>query len=78
MKKIHLLETKCIEYISNVNNYSLHSKDIKNIINSETTPTINHIFYGPPGIGKYSTCLSVICNFSPSLLEYEKKLINNT
>ena len=35
----------------------------------------NLIIYGPPGIGKYSQTLSLIKNFSPSKLKYEKKMV---
>ena len=33
----------------------------------------NTIFYGPPGIGKYTQMLSTIKKYSPSNLQYEKK-----
>jgi hypothetical protein len=32
------------------------------------------VFYGPPGVGKYTQALAVIAAFSPSGLHYEKKL----
>ena len=34
----------------------------------------NTIFYGPPGIGKYTQMLSIIKKYSPSNLQYEKKI----
>jgi hypothetical protein len=34
----------------------------------------NTIFYGPPGIGKYTQMLSTIKKYSPSNLQYEKKI----
>ena len=37
----------------------------------------NLIFFGPPGIGKYSQVLSLIKKYSPSELKYEKKISIN-
>jgi DNA polymerase III delta prime subunit len=37
----------------------------------------NMIFYGPPGIGKYTQVLSAIKKYSPSELKYEKKISIN-
>ena len=34
----------------------------------------NFIFYGPPGVGKYTQVLSLINKLSPSELKYEKKM----
>jgi DNA polymerase III delta prime subunit len=36
----------------------------------------NIIFYGPPGCGKYTQCLNLIKNYSPSKLKYDKKLLH--
>ena len=37
----------------------------------------NVIFYGPPGVGKYTQMLKVLRLFSPSELKYEKKISVN-
>jgi hypothetical protein len=34
----------------------------------------NTIFYGPPGIGKYTQVLKILKKYSPSELKYEKKM----
>ena len=34
----------------------------------------NLIFFGPPGIGKYTQMLKAIQQYSPSALKYEKKI----
>jgi hypothetical protein len=64
------------EYIQNNENKSLHpslnklyTKFPKNIENFR-----NLIFYGPPGVGKYTQMLTAIKQYSPSLLKYEKKI----
>ena len=63
------------EYIKNNEDKSLHpslnklyTKFPKNIENFR-----NLIFYGPPGVGKYTQMLASIKQYSPSLLKYEKK-----
>jgi hypothetical protein len=38
----------------------------------------NVIFYGPPGVGKYSCALDYISKYSPSHLAYERKAIVET
>jgi hypothetical protein len=70
-------ETHFDEYITEVKRENLHPKLEKTYgtfpknINALT----NIIFYGPPGIGKYSQMLYSIKKYSPSELKYEKKII---
>lgn len=37
----------------------------------------NYIFYGSPGVGKYSQMLHLVKNFSPSGLKFENKIFTN-
>jgi hypothetical protein len=73
------LETNFNEYINTSNNENLHPSYKKYF--SELPKDINDlkniIFYGPPGIGKYTQVLHCIKNYSHSELKYEKKLICN-
>lgn len=65
------------EYIQKNENINLHpmmeniyKKFPKNIQDFRNT-----IFYGPSGVGKYTQMLSVIKQYSPSKLKYEKKFM---
>jgi hypothetical protein len=72
-----LLETHFDEYLQNVKKINLHP-NIKQTIQafpSDLSSFKNIIFYGPPGVGKYSQVLFFLSKFSPSLLKYEKKLL---
>lgn len=66
-------ETNYVDYINSVKTYNLHStyKDLYKDVSFEDVP--NCIFYGPPGIGKYSQVLKLIEQYSESSLHYEKK-----
>jgi len=72
-------ETLFEDYIHSNKNYNFHPKNElifkkfpKNILNLK-----NIIFYGPPGIGKYTQALKCIKMYSPSELKYEKKISIN-
>jgi len=72
-------ETLFDEYLISNKQYNIHPKnDIlfkqfpRNIIDLK-----NIIFYGPPGIGKYTQALKCIKMYSPSELKYEKKISIN-
>lgn len=39
---------------------------------------INLIYYGPSGVGKYSSVLHYLSNYSPTKLAYEKKMVVET
>ena len=70
------LETHFEEYINSVNENNLHPKleNIYSRLSDNISNFPNLIFYGPPGIGKYSQVLHAIEKYSPSHLKYEKKM----
>jgi len=69
------LSTKFEDYILECDKNNLH-KDMKTIFNVyDNINTMGHfIFYGPPGVGKYTQALNFIKKFSPSGLKYERKI----
>ena len=69
-------ETLFDDYIQSNKKHDLHPKQSKiyNSINKDIKTMPNFIFYGPPGVGKYTQVLSLINKFSPSELKYEKKM----
>ena len=67
-------------YVQRVKNANLHPKTSAHLdmIASDSLKNINHIiFYGPPGVGKYSQALNFISNYSPKELKYSKKITIN-
>ena len=65
------LESSFYEYIESYDKFPLSKKKI----NIQSISKMNNIIiYGPPGIGKYTTALSIIRQVSPSDLKYEKKI----
>ena len=72
-------ETNFNEYINTSNKENLHPSFNKSISNfPENIENLkNIIFYGAPGIGKYTQVLHCIKKYSQSELKYEKKLICN-
>jgi len=74
--KLKCFETTFHDYINKKNNLHPYLQPIyKSIldINKEQVSQ-NIIFYGPPGIGKYTQVLNYIKHYSPSNLKYERKL----
>jgi len=70
------METKFEEYIQSTEKRDLHPEllplfDTKDEAVCEPR---NLIFYGPPGVGKYTQALRYINHFSPSGLKYERKI----
>jgi len=51
------------ELVSTIRNFP------RNIVNLKNT-----IFYGPPGVGKYTQVLKILKKYSPTELKYEKKM----
>ena len=67
-----IINYKFVDYINEET--TIQSSQIKtNIITDKN----HYIFYGKSGIGKYSTALSFIKEYSPSGLKYEKKVFVN-
>ena len=63
------------EYLNNIDKFNLHD-NIKYHDNVNIENLNNIIFYGPSGCGKYTQCLNLIKQYSPSELKYEKKLMH--
>lgn len=68
-------DTSYENYINNVISYNLHPQLTKIYVKfpQDTHKLKNIILFGPPGTGKYSQCLFIIKNYSPSSLKYEKR-----
>ena len=69
------LETKFIDYLSEVNRFNLHNelKDINNLIQKKYNNN-DIILYGPSGVGKYTQALNIIKKHSSTELNYERKI----
>ena len=64
-------------YVQRVKQANLHPKQVPHLEIYTSCPlkNMNHlIFYGPPGIGKYSQVLNFVSVFSANELKYEKKI----
>lgn len=60
-------------YLSKYDYASLHPKLTK--VHTLPLDPCNFIFYGPPGVGKYTQMLAHLRNYSPSELKYEKRVV---
>ena len=69
-------ETHFEEYIVSNQKENLHPKldKIYNKFPKHLTSFKNVVFYGPPGVGKYTQMLCGIKKYSPTELKYEKKI----
>ena len=69
-------DTKFEDYLQSYNRFSLNNKlkDIYDKFPSDINDMQNLIFYGPEGVGKYTQSLAAISRYSPSNLNYEKKI----
>ena len=69
-------ETHFNEYLEKASLFNLHEKYDKYYKQfPDTVDNLkNIIFYGPPGVGKYTQMLQSIKKYSPSNLKYEKKI----
>lgn len=72
-------ETNFIDYIESSTKNNLHP-ELETYFHNFDSNFINlphMIFYGPPGIGKYTQALNFIKRYSDSNLKYDKKFIIN-
>ena len=69
-------ETHFEEYILSAQKENLHPKlnKIYNKFPQKLQNLKNLLFYGPPGVGKYTQMLKSIKKYSPSELKYDKKI----
>jgi len=69
-------ETHFEEYLNENNKINLHPKllNIYNKFPRKIKYLKNLLFYGASGVGKYTQVLSLIKQYSPSELKYEKKM----
>lgn len=67
------------DYITKYIEHPLHknNKQIYDLLPENIKDMKNLIFYGPSGVGKYTQALASIYNYSPSRLNYEKKISIN-
>jgi hypothetical protein len=66
-------ETTFEDYIISKGNYNIH-KEIEKIKFPEKEKMKNMIYFGPPGVGKYSEVLYMLRKYSASNLKYETKV----
>lgn len=69
------LETHFDDYLRSNKLYNLHPGLLRMYQRYPETIMPNTIFYGPPGIGKYTQSLVLIQKYSPSNLKYEKRML---
>jgi hypothetical protein len=69
------LETHFDEYLQAAKKYSLHPTLSALYDKYPATRMPNTIFYGPPGVGKYTQALVALKKYSPSELKYEKRML---
>lgn len=68
------------EYINSREKYNMHPelRETVNAFPQKVNQLENVIIYGPPGSGKYTQTLSIIKQYSPSDLKYDKKITIQT
>jgi hypothetical protein len=68
------------DYLTSIEKYNLHPEleTVHDILPKKLGHLENIIFYGPPGVGKYSQVLEVLKQYSPSQLKYDKKITIST
>ena len=69
-------ETSYDEYLSSYEKYNLHPEldNIKNAFPKNINDFKNIIVYGASGVGKYTQVLSILHQYSPTRLKYDKKI----
>ena len=69
------LETHFDDYIQAAKKYNLHPTLSELYDKYPPSRMPNTIFYGPPGVGKYTQALIALKKYSPSELKYEKRML---
>jgi hypothetical protein len=69
------LETHFDDYLQAAKKYNLHPTLSALYDKYPPTRMPNTIFYGPPGVGKYTQALIALKKYSPSELKYEKRML---
>ena len=69
-------ESNYDEYLCSYEKFNLHPEldYIKKSLPKILHELKNMIIYGPSGVGKYTQMLSILQNYSPSKLKYDKKI----
>ena len=69
-------ETHFDDYLFSTEKFNLHPELCETIhrLPKNIHQLNNTIFYGPPGVGKYTQVLKILKKYSPSELKYEKKM----
>jgi len=67
-------ETTADEYIMSKEKWNIHPEWKREMFPTTLRTFENMIVYGPSGAGKYSQVLSILKEYSPSELKYEKKM----
>lgn len=63
------------EYLAAFRRFNLHPNLTSLYAKYPASKMPNTIFYGPPGVGKYTQALVAIKKYSPSELKYEKRML---
>ena len=69
-------ETHYEDYLQSLQQFNIHPELTLHFSKfpRQLSQLTNLIFYGPPGVGKYTQMLNVIQRYSPSGLSYDKKI----
>ena len=69
-------ETNYDEYLCSYEKYNIYPElnKVKDLLPKSQNAFKNIILYGPSGVGKYTQMLSILQNYSPSKLKYDKRI----
>ena len=67
------LSSRCEDYLIELEKNDLH-ENMNEVFDKLKENNSHLIFYGPPGIGKYTQMLKYVKQYSPSDLKYERKI----
>jgi len=78
-RNMNIPECKFDDYLKEKVGFNIHPEVSATIVKlSQSITPKNVIFYGPPGVGKYSCALEYLAKQSPTSLAYERKAIIDT